>query len=327
MIRSRHPRPWIVSGLALVLLGWMVPAMVHAQEVAGFNGFVQSGTCAAPSDAVRVELQGGGAHDVEPYHARGPAGPLLLGYYGAPEVPGFGLGTIYTEQQFSLVITDAGGGQPVACGDILRPVPAESREVGIAVVQLLPVEDSGVQGVASIQRTQVQRELDVIPTRMRILLSTDVTVAPGTEPAAGYNGYIQGGSCQAPTGNVRVELDSQADHDVSPYQAVSESGAPVTVAYAGAPGAPGFGLAAAYTGQDFSVAITDEAGAPVACGDILEPEEDRYTEAGLALVQLRPVGDAGAPGYALVERIGVQRELDITPTRLRIVIFAPPAGG
>jgi hypothetical protein len=161
---------------------------------------------------------------------------------------------------------------------------------------------------------------------VRILLSTDVTVDPGTEPVAGYNGYIQGGSCQAPTGRVRVELDSQAEYDVSPYQAVSESGAPVTVAYAGAPGA-GFGLAAAYTDQDFSIVITDEAGAPVACGDILEPEEDRYTEAGLALVQLRPVGDAGAPGYALVERIGVQRELDITPTRLRIVIFAPPAGG
>jgi hypothetical protein len=125
---------------------------------------------------------------------------------------------------------------------------------------------------------------------------------------------------------VRVELDSQAEYDVSPYQAVSESGAPVTVAYAGAPGA-GFGLAAAYTGLDFSVAITDEAGAPVACGDILEPEDDKYVEAGLALVQLTPIGDSGAPGYAVVERIGLQRELDVTPTRLRIVIFAPPAGG
>jgi hypothetical protein len=108
---------------------------------------------------------------------------------------------------------------------------------------------------------------------------------------------------------------------------VSASGAPVTVAYAGAPGAPGFGLAAAYTDQDFSVAITDEGGAPVAFGDILEPEEDRYVEAGLALVQADTGRRLRRPGYAVVERIGLQRELDVTPTRLRIVIFAPPASG
>ena len=44
------------------------------------------------------------------------------------------------------------------------------------------------------------------------------------------------------------------------------------------------------------------------------------------MVQLKPVGSSGAPGYALVQRIGMQRELDVTPTRLRIVMFAPPAG-
>jgi hypothetical protein len=29
-------------------------------------------------------------------------------------------------------------------------------------------------------------------------------------------------------------------------------------------------------------------------------------------------------GYALIERIGLQRENDVTPTRVRIVLFAPP---
>ena len=41
-------------------------------------------------------------------------------------------------------------------------------------------------------------------------------------------------------------------------------------------------------------------------------------------MQLLPVGDAGVQGYALIERIALQRELDVTPTRVRIVLFAPP---
>jgi hypothetical protein len=47
----------------------------------------------------------------------------------------------------------------------------------------------------------------------------------------------------------------------------------------------------------------------------------------LALVQLLPVGDSGVQGFALVERIALQRELDVTPTRVRIVLFAAPAVG
>ena len=87
---------------------------------------------------------------------------------------------------------------------------------------------------------------------------------------------------------------------MTPFQAISaETGEPVTVAYYGAAGAPGFGLAAAYTDQDFSLVITDaESGDPVACGDILEPDDDEFEEAGLALVQLLPTGDAGVQGYA-----------------------------
>jgi hypothetical protein len=42
------------------------------------------------------------------------------------------------------------------------------------------------------------------------------------------------------------------------------------------------------------------------------------------LVQLLPIGDSGVQGYALIERTGLQRELAVTPTRVRILLFAPP---
>ena len=56
----------------------------------------------------------------------------------------------------------------------------------------------------------------------------------------------------------------------------------------------------------------------------LRGEHDDFADAGLALVQLLPVGDAGVQGFALIERIALQRELDITPTRVRVLLFAPP---
>jgi hypothetical protein len=83
-----------------------------------------------------------------------------------------------------------------------------------------------------------------------------------------------------------------------------------------------------YSDQRFSLVITGADGDdPVACGDILEPDSEEFTDAGLALVQLLPTGDSSVTGYALLERIPLQRELDVTPTRARIVLFAPPATG
>ena len=136
------------------------------------------------------------------------------------------------------------------------------------------------------------------PARVRIVLSTDGSVAASAEAADGYDGYISGGTCAAPTNRVRVQLKGRGDQDVMPFHATPhEGGEPVTVAYYGAPLAPGFGLALAYTKQSFSLVITDaDSGDPVACGDILEPDEDRFVEAGLALVQLVPVGSSGVSG-------------------------------
>ena len=215
-----------------------------------------------------------------------------------------------------MVITDPDSDdEAVACGDILRPDADRFREAGVALVQLLPVGSSGVQGVATLERARLERELDVTPARARILLSTDAVSLP-SEAAAGYEGDVQSGLCESPTDDVRVESESDDEFDVAPFEALpAGSDEPVTVAYYGRAGVPGFGLAAAYTDQDFSVLITDpESDEPVACGDILEPEDDEFTEAGLALVQLLPTGDADVQGYAVMQRAGMQRELDVTPT-------------
>ena len=319
-------------GLAAVVIAALlvVPLVLGDDDAgaAGFDGYIQSGTCAQPSDDFVVDLESeDSAYDVEPYVAVGENGePVTLGYYGAAGVPGFGLAAIYTDPQFSVVITDPDTDDAVACGDILQARCRPVREAGVAVVQLLPVGSSDVEGVAAIERATLERELDITPTRVRIILTTDPVSVPD-EAAAGYEGYVQGGQCGSPPGELRVELKSEDEYDVTPFKAVSaDTGDPVTVASYGSPGAPGFGLAAAYTDQDFSLVIADaESGERTACGDILEADADEFVEAGLALVQILPTGAAGVRGYAVVDRLGMERELDVTPTLISILLFAAPA--
>jgi hypothetical protein len=164
------------------------PHAVAAQEAAGFDGYIQSGTCDAPTDDLRVDLESeDDDHDLEPYLGKfdGSDGTATLAYYGAPLAPGFGYATIFTDEVFSLVISDTETGDPVACGDILEPDDENFAEVGLALVRLAPVGGSGVEGFAVIERTATQRELDEISTQVRILLSTDVEVAaPDGTPEA-----------------------------------------------------------------------------------------------------------------------------------------------
>ena len=42
-------------------------------------------------------------------------------------------------------------------------------------------------------------------------------------------------------------------------------------------------------------------------------------------MQIEPTGDDGVQGYAVVQRTAMQRELDVTPTFFRVLLFAPPA--
>jgi hypothetical protein len=328
---SRTWTGWVVAAIAVAVIVALIaisPGNVGADEADdGFDGYIQSGTCAAPTDDLQVKLESDGDHDIEPYVAKTGTDDetVVLGYYGAPGAPGFGVSAIYSDQRFSLVVIESDNGDPVACGDILEPVRDRFGEAGLAVVQLLPVEDSGVQGVATVERTLLQREHDTTPTRVRVLLSTngDVTTSP---PVSGYDGFVQDGTCETAGNRVRVELKGRGDHDVMPFLAHHDGGDdPVTVAYYGAPSAPGFGFATTYADQTFSLVITDTEGTdPIACGDILEPDDDEFAEAGLALVELLPVGDDGAQGFALIDRSALQRELVVTPTRVRIVLFAPP---
>ncbi|GGN13020.1 hypothetical protein GCM10010109_23830 [Actinoplanes campanulatus] len=307
-----------VLAAAGVLVLVLTPVAVRAREAAGYDGYVRDGSCAEPGQDLHVDLAGGGSHDIEPYRA----GHNVLGYYGAPQVPGFGIGAIYTGQRFSLVLTE--GGRDVACGDLLQPEEDRFGRAGLAVAQLLPVGDGGVQGVAVLERTRLQRELDIVPTRARILVSTGA-VTPPAQPENGYNAHIKGGTCQAPSGPIRLNLPGEGTFDVTPYRAETGPGRSATLAYVGSPPVPGFALATAYTGQDFSLTISDPTGETTACGDILRPDSDAFVEAGRALVLLTPTGSAGTPGYAVIQRVGMQRELDVTPTRVSIILFAAPA--
>ncbi len=197
------------------------PCIVGAQEADGFDGYIQSGTCAAPTDDLRVKLDSDGDHDVEPYLAktRRPATrPSSSATTGRPACPGFGFSAIYTDQQFSLVITDTETGDPVACGDILEPDADRFGEAGVAVVQLLPVGDSTVQGVAVIQRTQL---------RARARRDPDPGAHPAVDGRRGRRAGPSGGRVrrlhpgrdvrQSPSDRLRVQLKGRGDHDVRPY--------------------------------------------------------------------------------------------------------------
>jgi hypothetical protein len=328
-VTDRTPLWLGLAGVAVAALV-VVPLLVDDDEgAAGFESFIQSGTCAEPSDDFVVDLENDeesddDGNDIEPYVAVGRDGePVDLGYYGASEVPGFSVALLYTDERFSMVVTDPDTDEAVACGDLLQPENDRFGEVGVAVAQLLPIGSSDLQGVATLERTRMQRELDVTPTRARILLSDDAgSAAPAT--ADGYEAFVQDGTCDEPGEDILLDMESEDDHDVAPFEARSDASAdPVTVAYYGAAGVPGFGLGAAYTDQDFSLIITEPGSDdPVSCGEILVPDDDQFEEAGLALVQLLPTGDDGPQGYALLDRRGMERELDVTPTLIRVVLFA-----
>ncbi len=90
----------------------------------------------------------------------------------------------------------------------------------------------------------------------------------------------------------KADLESDDDaYDAEPYVAIGADGEAVTLGYYGSPGVPGFGFSAIYTDQQFSLVVADpDSGEAVACGDILRPDADQFGEAGMAVVQLLPVG-------------------------------------
>ena len=70
-----------------------------------------------------------------------------------------------------------------------------------------------------LQRAQLERELDVSPARARILLTDDPEMAAPEELADAYEGYVQAGTCESPSDNLKVDLASDEDDEVTPYLA------------------------------------------------------------------------------------------------------------
>ena len=73
------PLWWGLAGLVVAAV-LVVPLVVSDDDdgAAGFDGYVQSGTCAQPSGDLKVDLQGAeGANDVEPYVAVGADGEAV----------------------------------------------------------------------------------------------------------------------------------------------------------------------------------------------------------------------------------------------------------
>lgn len=162
-----------------------IPATAQ-DAVPGFDGFIQSGTCAAPTSDLQVDLESEEDFDVMPYIAKvdGTDDTVALGYYGAPSAPGFAFATIFTDERFSIVIVDPATGDQVACGDVLEPANEDLDQVGLALVRLDPVAGSSVRGFASVERQPLEREVDTITTRVGILITNDVSIPAEGTPAA-----------------------------------------------------------------------------------------------------------------------------------------------
>ena len=79
------------------------------------------------------------------------------------------------------------------------------------MVQLLPVGSSDVEGVATLERATLQRELDITPTRVRIILIHGRRQRAGRSGQPGTRGIVQSGQCESPLDDVRVELESEDD--------------------------------------------------------------------------------------------------------------------
>ena len=103
-------------GLAAVVVAGLlfVPIVLSNADNApnGFEGYIQSGTCADPSDEFKADLESeDNEYDVEPYVAKGADGEsVTLGYNGAPGVPGFSVASAY-ERATTACARSASGGQ------------------------------------------------------------------------------------------------------------------------------------------------------------------------------------------------------------------------
>jgi hypothetical protein len=162
-----------------------------------------------------------------------------------------------------------------------------------------------------------------------VILPGSHAAAQDASAPAGFNMFIQSGSCADPTDDIRITPSQEGDaFAIYPYSALAEvdPGADAdegeVILFYGSRSLPGFGIVTLFGDLTYFIAITDESSETVACGDIRQPAEGGFVNAGTILTQLAPVGPNGVNGVAVFER--GQTALDAQqqePPRVRVILL------
>lgn len=167
-----HLRCLIVL-IAVVSSCSAIPAT--AEDETGFDGFVQSGTCAAPSGDIHLDVEtGDNDHAFQIYTAKNMERGNTDVYFGTRAIPGFGPLTLLGDASFSMAIIDAAGAE-VACGEITVPKESAFIDQGLILIELQAINDSQVAGVA-ILRAPDQGATDIL-TKAEVILIVGNTSA------------------------------------------------------------------------------------------------------------------------------------------------------
>ncbi|MBX3069138.1 MAG: hypothetical protein KF883_01420 [Thermomicrobiales bacterium] len=176
--------------------------------------------------------------------------------------------------------------------------------------------------------------LAVVVLTIGVILPGSHAAAQDAPAPAGFNMVIQSGSCAEPTDDIRISPSHEGDaFAIYPYSALAEvdPGADAdegdVILFYGSRSLPGFGIVTLFGDLTYFIAITDESGETVACGDIRQPAEGAFVNAGTILTLLAPVGPNGVNGVAIFER--GQTALDAQqqePPRVRVILLVGVAG-
>ncbi len=324
------PMWWGVAAVVVAALVVMPLAVGDDDDgAAGFDGYIQSGTCAAPSDELTIDLEGAeDAPDVEPYVAVGADGKqVTLGQYGATEAPRLQC----RGDLFQPAVLDGDHGsrqrQPSRAATSCSPMPTSS---GRPAWQSCSSCQSG-RAASKGSRPSSGPASSGSWTSLRPELGS--SSPPRTSPCRRKRPPATRATCRAgrarrrrttsgPSRTARTTTTCRPSRPGPPRRPTPSrsptTDRPASPASAWVPPTPS--RASRWSSLDPD--RTSQSRAATSC----EPDDDKFTEAGLALVQLMPTGgDAGVQGYAVIDRVTMQRELDVTPTLIRIVLFAAPA--
>ena len=142
---------------------------------------------------------------------------------------------------------------------------------------------------AGTARTGARRDSDAGPDRA----VADTTSLRPPRGADAYDGYIHGGTCARRATGCTCPARDTGDHTSGRTSPAPRAGEPVTRRRRRGPRA-GFRVRGGARRSDLlGRPHRGGSGDAVACGDILAPDPDGLTDAGVALVHLQPIGDRG----------------------------------